>query len=110
MSASNTVTESAVDATGGSQTTALHEGLTGTEEELQDLVRSRLADYKVPERIVLLPMLPEGPTGKVDRLALKEMTLASVVEKGKSQGSLYEVFGRHAEEQRQRRLGLGEMP
>jgi acyl-coenzyme A synthetase/AMP-(fatty) acid ligase len=46
---------------------------TATEEELRQLVRSRIADYKTPERILFLPALPKGITGKVQRRALKEL-------------------------------------
>jgi long-chain acyl-CoA synthetase len=54
---------------------ALREGLTASEQELRDLVRSRIADYKTPERILFLPTLPKGLTGKVQRRALKELAL-----------------------------------
>ena len=52
---------------------ALREGLSADEQELRELVRARIADYKVPERIHFLPVLPKGLTGKVQRRALKEM-------------------------------------
>jgi long-chain acyl-CoA synthetase len=41
---------------------ALREGHTAGEQQLLDLVRSRIADYKVPERILFLPALPKGIT------------------------------------------------
>jgi long-chain acyl-CoA synthetase len=56
---------------------ALRAGLIAGEQELRDFVRSRVADYKTPERIAFLPDLPKGLTGKVQRSALKEMALAS---------------------------------
>jgi len=37
-----------------------------TDKELQDAVRCRLAGYKVPRTIVLLPRLPRTPTGKIE--------------------------------------------
>lgn len=37
-----------------------------TEAELQDTVRARLAGYKAPRHIVLLPALPRTPTGKLE--------------------------------------------
>ena len=37
-----------------------------TEAELRDAVRVRLAGYKVPRRIVLLPSLPRTPAGKLE--------------------------------------------
>jgi long-chain acyl-CoA synthetase len=56
---------------------ALRDGLTVGEEQLRDLVRSRVADYKTPERIAFVPVLPKGPTGKVERRALKDLALSS---------------------------------
>jgi long-chain acyl-CoA synthetase len=50
---------------------ALREGAAAEEQELRELVRSRIADYKTPERILFLPALPKGITGKVQRRALK---------------------------------------
>jgi long-chain acyl-CoA synthetase len=57
---------------------ALREGLDASERELRDLVRSRIADYKTPERILFLPVLPKGLTGKVLRRALKDFALESL--------------------------------
>ena len=54
---------------------ALREGLTASEQELRDLAKSRIADYKVPERIHFLPDLPKGLSGKVQRRALKDIVL-----------------------------------
>ncbi len=54
---------------------ALREGLTAAEQELRDFVRARIADYKTPERIVFLPALPKGLTGKVQRRDLKEVAI-----------------------------------
>jgi long-chain acyl-CoA synthetase len=56
---------------------ALREGMTAGEQELRDLVRSRLADYKTPERVIFLPVLPKGLTGKVQRRELKDLALRS---------------------------------
>jgi long-chain acyl-CoA synthetase len=57
---------------------ALRDGLSATEPELRDFVRARIADYKIPERILFLPSLPKGLTGKVQRRDLKDMLLASL--------------------------------
>lgn len=56
---------------------ALRDGFATSEQELRDAARCRIADYKVPERIVFLPGLPKGPTGKLLRRALKELAEAS---------------------------------
>ena len=54
---------------------ALRDGLSASEQELRDLVRARIADYKTPERVLFLPALPKGLTGKVQRRALKEFAV-----------------------------------
>ena len=54
---------------------ALRDGLAAGEEELRNFVRLLIADYKVPERIVFLPVLPKGATGKVQRRTLKDLTM-----------------------------------
>ncbi|RKH67368.1 acyl--CoA ligase [Corallococcus llansteffanensis] len=50
----------------------LREGVGATERELRDFMASRVADFKVPRRIVILTELPKGPTGKVQRIGLAE--------------------------------------
>ncbi|MBI2826639.1 MAG: AMP-binding protein [Planctomycetia bacterium] len=43
-----------------------------SEAELREFVAARIAAYKVPERFIILPELPLGATGKVDRRKLGE--------------------------------------
>ncbi len=43
-----------------------------TEEELREFCKSRLANYKVPKKFIIRPLLPLLATGKVDKLALKD--------------------------------------
>ncbi len=50
----------------------LREGASATERELRDFVAGRLADFKVPRRIVVLPEIPKGPTGKLQRIGLAQ--------------------------------------
>jgi len=52
---------------------ALRPGQAVSEADLRAFVRERIADYKVPERIVFLDVLPKGITGKIHRRALKDM-------------------------------------
>ena len=56
---------------------ALRDESSAGEEELRNFVRKRIADYKVPEHVAFMPVLPKGLTGKVHRAALKDMFLAS---------------------------------
>jgi acyl-CoA synthetase (AMP-forming)/AMP-acid ligase II len=42
------------------------ESATLTARELRDAVRRRLAGYKVPKAVILLPALPRTPTGKLE--------------------------------------------
>jgi long-chain acyl-CoA synthetase len=45
------------------------------EKDIQHFVRKRLADYKVPRRIVQLPQLPRNATGKVLKTRLREIAV-----------------------------------
>ena len=53
-----------------------NDGAVLEERVLQQFVRHKLADYKVPRRVVLLPALPRNATGKVLKTALRELPLA----------------------------------
>jgi acyl-CoA synthetase (AMP-forming)/AMP-acid ligase II len=44
-----------------------------TEQELKDAVRRRLAGYKVPRAIVLLPALPRTPAGKLELARVRRL-------------------------------------
>jgi acyl-CoA synthetase (AMP-forming)/AMP-acid ligase II len=50
----------------------LREGQTATERELRDFAAKRLADFKVPRKIVFLPEIPKGATGKLQRIGLAD--------------------------------------
>jgi acyl-CoA synthetase (AMP-forming)/AMP-acid ligase II len=49
---------------------ALRSGEAVTEAELIAFARERLADYKIPVRVIFRTELPKGPTGKIQRRAL----------------------------------------
>jgi acyl-CoA synthetase (AMP-forming)/AMP-acid ligase II len=48
----------------------LREGVACDERELRAFVSSRIADFKVPRRIVFLTEIPKGATGKLQRIGL----------------------------------------
>jgi oxalate---CoA ligase len=48
----------------------LKEGQSATERELRDFAATRLADFKVPRRILVLGEIPKGATGKLQRIGL----------------------------------------
>ena len=50
----------------------LREGTTLTERELRDFAAKQLADFKVPRKVVFLPEIPKGATGKLMRIGLAE--------------------------------------
>ena len=50
----------------------LHDGQTVTERQLREFGKERLADFKVPRRVVFVAEIPKGPTGKVQRIGLAE--------------------------------------
>ncbi|MEM6941444.1 MAG: AMP-binding protein [Pseudomonadota bacterium] len=51
----------------------LSETSTATGEELRALCTERVGAFKAPERVHILPELPKGPSGKIQRLYLNEM-------------------------------------
>ena len=46
-------------------------GSSVTEEELRDFCRPKLANFKLPKKFIIRPLLPLMPTGKVNKLELK---------------------------------------
>jgi acyl-CoA synthetase (AMP-forming)/AMP-acid ligase II len=50
----------------------LHEGAAANESELRHFASLKLADFKVPRRIVFISEIPKGPTGKLQRIGLAE--------------------------------------
>jgi long-chain acyl-CoA synthetase len=50
-----------------------NDGVVLDEKTLQQFVRHKLADYKVPRKVVLLPALPRNATGKILKTTLREL-------------------------------------
>jgi acyl-CoA synthetase (AMP-forming)/AMP-acid ligase II len=50
----------------------LREGKAATERELRDFAGERLANYKVPRKIIMLDEIPKGATGKLQRIGLAQ--------------------------------------
>jgi acyl-CoA synthetase (AMP-forming)/AMP-acid ligase II len=50
----------------------LREGAACDERELRAFVGARIADFKVPRKIVFLAEIPKGATGKLQRIGLAE--------------------------------------
>jgi len=50
----------------------LKEGFEATEREIRDFGAERLADFKVPRKVVILDEIPKGATGKLQRIGLAE--------------------------------------
>jgi len=48
----------------------LRDGASATEQELRHFVGQRLADFKVPRKIIFLDEIPKGATGKLQRIGL----------------------------------------
>ena len=40
------------------------------EREIRDYVGERLAEFKMPKKVVILEEIPKGPTGKIQRIGL----------------------------------------
>lgn len=50
----------------------LKEDAEANEAEVRDFVKQRVADFKVPRKIVILEEIPKGATGKLQRIGLAE--------------------------------------
>jgi acyl-CoA synthetase (AMP-forming)/AMP-acid ligase II len=50
----------------------LREGAQAGERELRDFVAKRLADFKVPRKLLVLDEIPKGATGKLQRIGLAQ--------------------------------------
>jgi oxalate---CoA ligase len=50
----------------------LREGMSTTEKELRDFVAGRVADYKVPKKLLFMDEIPKGATGKLQRIGLAQ--------------------------------------
>ncbi|MXY52823.1 MAG: AMP-binding protein [Gammaproteobacteria bacterium] len=48
----------------------LADGASASERDLRDFAAERLADFKVPRRILFVDEIPKGPTGKIQRIGL----------------------------------------
>ena len=48
----------------------LREGMSVDERTLREFVAERLADFKVPRKILFMAEIPKGPTGKLQRIGL----------------------------------------
>ncbi|MCO5107761.1 MAG: acyl--CoA ligase [Burkholderiaceae bacterium] len=55
----------------------LREGASLTEKELREFAATRLADFKVPRKVLFMAEIPKGATGKLQRIGLaKKLGLA----------------------------------
>jgi oxalate---CoA ligase len=50
----------------------LREGMAATERELRDHCAKRLADFKVPRKVLMVTEIPKGATGKLQRIGLAQ--------------------------------------
>jgi acyl-CoA synthetase (AMP-forming)/AMP-acid ligase II len=50
----------------------LRDGAALTERELRDFAAKQLADFKVPRKVIFVPEIPKGATGKLMRIGLAE--------------------------------------
>jgi oxalate---CoA ligase len=50
----------------------LREGQVATEKEIRSFAAERLADFKVPRKILIMDEIPKGATGKLQRIGLAQ--------------------------------------
>jgi acyl-CoA synthetase (AMP-forming)/AMP-acid ligase II len=69
------VTFAANDSSLGEEVAAavvLRDGMAVTERQLREFVAIHLAHFKVPRRVQILPSIPLGPTGKLQRIGMAD--------------------------------------
>ena len=65
------------DATDVAAAVVLRPGVAASDQELRQFAAERLAAFKVPRKILILPEIPVGATGKLQRIGLaKKLGLA----------------------------------
>jgi acyl-CoA synthetase (AMP-forming)/AMP-acid ligase II len=50
----------------------LREGRVATERDLCDFVATRVADFKVPRKLIFMDEIPKASTGKLQRIRLAQ--------------------------------------
>ncbi len=50
----------------------LREGQLATDQEIRSFAATRLADFKVPRKVLILDEIPKGATGKLQRIGLAQ--------------------------------------
>lgn len=50
----------------------LRDGQQSTEREIRDFASERMADFKVPRKVVIMDEIPKGATGKMQRIGMAE--------------------------------------
>ena len=50
----------------------LRDGMIATEQEIRAFAATKLADFKVPRRLVIVPEIPKGATGKLQRIGMAQ--------------------------------------
>jgi acyl-CoA synthetase (AMP-forming)/AMP-acid ligase II len=50
----------------------LKDGSTVTERDIRDFAATRMADFKVPRKVIIMDEIPKGATGKMQRIGLAE--------------------------------------
>ena len=48
----------------------LREGMAAAESDIRSFAATRLADFKVPRKVLILDEIPKGATGKLQRIGL----------------------------------------
>ncbi len=50
----------------------LREGASATEQQIREFAARRLADFKVPRKLLFVTEIPKGATGKLQRIGLAD--------------------------------------
>ena len=50
----------------------LRDGQTAEEQDIREFAAQRMADFKVPRKVVIMDEIPKGATGKMQRIGMAE--------------------------------------
>jgi acyl-CoA synthetase (AMP-forming)/AMP-acid ligase II len=50
----------------------LRDGQAATEQDIRAFATQRMADFKVPRKVIILDEIPKGATGKMQRIGMAE--------------------------------------
>jgi oxalate---CoA ligase len=74
-------------------------GSAATERELREFAASRIASFKVPEKVLFVEEIPKGPTGKIQRIGLAAKLGVDQIAEARAERPAYAAPGTRVEKE-----------